>query len=605
MRRHLEGDDYKDRETFRQCKTVWFQAWKYKEEDEILAALIEEILKSIKKDESFINRVKGEVENFTNKIDILKGVGEVAKHFIGLDVNDFLSKPEYKERLGFYDTFQEFFDRVLWAYLNLRPQLTSNEKPDDSKGALIVFIDDLDRCPRPKILKVLETIKLFMDKEGCVFIVGASEEIIERALKDTYPDEEARRFLDKIVQVTFNLPQIHNNEFNGFLSQIDQDARDKIEPHLPYILPTTRNNPRHFKRFLNDLYLMEGIHRKKATGIDYTTLLFWKIVEYEAPGLIKEVKENRATFKTLKDIINKISEKDAATGTWEISEERIKEVQAKSLHRYLENRKLTELIRNLDLSQDQVEQLISLSVIVKGVVETEAEPGGEVEYKPRYRLDEMVEVPAGKFQFGDDKKPVEIAESFYIDVYPVTNQQYEVFIKDKGYQNDNYWSKEGRKWRNEDTITLPRYWDNEKWNQPEHPVVGVSFYEAEAYAQWAKKELPTEQQWERAARGTDGREYPWEGEFDKEKCNTRESGIGKTSRVTLYPNGISPAGCYDMAGNVWEWTESPYDEDRDSFVLRGGSWSYFQEFARCVIRTGGDPDGRFGRVGFRCVRTKG
>ena len=114
----------------------------------------------------------------------------------------------------------------------------------------------------------------------------------------------------------------------------------------------------------------------------------------------------------------------------------------------------------------------------------------------------------------------------------------------------------------------PKFLKNEKWNPPDHPVVGVSWYEADAFARWVGKSLPTEDQWERAARGTDGRRFPWEGKFDTERCNTEESGIGKTTRVTRYPNGISPEGCYDMAGNAWGWTNSKYE--KDTYVLRGG-----------------------------------
>lgn len=94
---------------------------------------------------------------------------------------------------------------------------------------------------------------------------------------------------------------------------------------------------------------------------------------------------------------------------------------------------------------------------------------------------------------------------------------------------------------------------------------------------------------------------PWGDEFDKEKCNTAESGIGKTTRVTRYPNGISPDGCYDMAGNVWEWTASKYDEG--TMVLRGGSWSDVRNDARCAGRNRYISCDRVDNIGFRCVRT--
>jgi formylglycine-generating enzyme required for sulfatase activity len=234
-------------------------------------------------------------------------------------------------------------------------------------------------------------------------------------------------------------------------------------------------------------------------------------------------------------------------------------------------------------------------------------------------LENMVEVPSGKFLYEDEKREENIERSFLIDIYPVTNAQYEKFIRagaytkqeilslpgrwGQGFYREEYWSEEGRKWREENNITQPRYWDDAKWNQPDHPVVGVSYYEAEAYAKWAGKRLPTEKEWEKAARGTDGREYPWGDGFDKDKCNTNESGIGATSRVTRYPNGVSPYGCYDMAGNVWEWTDSWHEEEKQTKVLRGGSWSIGRGFARCAIRPGLNPDSWGFVIGFRCVRS--
>ncbi len=220
---------------------------------------------------------------------------------------------------------------------------------------------------------------------------------------------------------------------------------------------------------------------------------------------------------------------------------------------------------------------------------------------------DMVLIPKGRFLYGDKKEEKEIDYDYYIDVFPVTNGQFREFVDAGGYTDkeilDTYWSKEGREWRQNNSITSPIYWDEPKWNQSDHPVVGVSYYEAEAYAKWAGKRLPTEQEWEKAARGTDGREYPWGDEFDKEKCNTSESGIRGTTRVDRYPNGVSPYGCYDMAGNVWEWTDSWYDEGRDLKVLRGGSWVSFQGYARCAARSRSGPDDGYSNIGFRCART--
>jgi len=114
--------------------------------------------------------------------------------------------------------------------------------------------------------------------------------------------------------------------------------------------------------------------------------------------------------------------------------------------------------------------------------------------------------------------------------------------------------------------------------------------------------LPTEEELEKAARGSFGRRYPWGNEFDPERCNIRESGIEDTTMIGNYPGGESPYRCSDMAGNVWEWTSSYYEEDKEHIVLRGGSWDFLGGFARCAGRIRDFPEDRDNFGGFRCVR---
>jgi formylglycine-generating enzyme required for sulfatase activity len=238
---------------------------------------------------------------------------------------------------------------------------------------------------------------------------------------------------------------------------------------------------------------------------------------------------------------------------------------------------------------------------------------------------EMVRIPAGKFLMGTLEEDLwaiakkysikrkyiarEIprhrvfVQEFEIGKYPVTNFQYRAFVQDTGREP-------------------PGHWKGDKYPEglQDHPVVSVSWYDAEDYCKWLSEKtgksyrLPTEAEWEKAARGTYSREFPWGDEWDVNKCNTRESGTGTTTPVDQYsPDGDSPYGVTDMAGNVWEWCtdwldaykDNPFpDEDYGETykVLRGGSWDHGQVGTRCAYRNWFEPRNRVEDVGFRCVR---
>ncbi|MCB9006407.1 MAG: SUMF1/EgtB/PvdO family nonheme iron enzyme [Ardenticatenaceae bacterium] len=195
---------------------------------------------------------------------------------------------------------------------------------------------------------------------------------------------------------------------------------------------------------------------------------------------------------------------------------------------------------------------------------------------------EMLLIPAGEFLYGEEKE-LKFLPNFWIAKTPVTNAHYAKFVVDIGYKPPVTW------------------WENGKYppKLANHPVVSVSWYDVVAYAQWAGLQLPTEQQWEKAARGQDGREYPWGNEW-RPYCNTLEAGIGATTPVGYYsPFGDSPYGCVDMSGNVCEWTYSWVDEKEKFCVLRGGSFFENQEQSRVTYRGDDGPNYRFDFVGFR------
>jgi formylglycine-generating enzyme required for sulfatase activity len=236
---------------------------------------------------------------------------------------------------------------------------------------------------------------------------------------------------------------------------------------------------------------------------------------------------------------------------------------------------------------------------------------------------EFVEIPAGSFLMGshvgdpvadDDEKPQHelTLDSYWIGKTPVTNAQFRPFVEGDGYTNQDYWTEAGWQWKEEEGIVQPRFWDDTEWNGDDYPVVGISWFEAVAYARWVSAQtgeelrLPTEAEWEKAARGPEGLIWPWGNEWVAGRANSEDARIGKTTPVGSYPDGASPYGVLDMAGNVWEWTATkwrkdyPYtleDEWTEAYLagdavrmIRGGSWMDEQRHVRGANRNFSDYD---------------
>jgi formylglycine-generating enzyme required for sulfatase activity/energy-coupling factor transporter ATP-binding protein EcfA2 len=249
---------------------------------------------------------------------------------------------------------------------------------------------------------------------------------------------------------------------------------------------------------------------------------------------------------------------------------------------------------------------------------------------------DMVLVKGGKFMRGsreddadadsDENPQREIyLDDFWIGKYQITNEEFKEFVDGGGYgkARKKMWSEEGWLWREENEIFEPVYLHDRKRNGSNFPVVGISWYEAEAYANWLSERtghryrLPTEAEWEKAARGTDGFEYPWGEHFDKNLCNSWESELRRTSPVGIYPKGKSPYGCFDMVGNVLEWCSDWYNvdyyanspdrnpkgpPDGADRVFRGCSWLRIAGLCRSADRDPRGPRNRDLNLGFRILR---
>ena len=250
---------------------------------------------------------------------------------------------------------------------------------------------------------------------------------------------------------------------------------------------------------------------------------------------------------------------------------------------------------------------------------------------PRAVLVDMVTIPRGLLKRARGEATTELGVSlevevsaFAVDRYPVTVAAFARFVDEEGYAREELWSEAGWAWRRREAIDRPRFWGEPEWAAylvPNHPVVGVSFYEAEAFATFRGARLPTEAEWERACRGGDGRCYPWGAEWRDDACAMRGVGPRRTLPIGTFAQGESPFGVRDMVGCVWQWCRdiaspdaldrSPVDpcatasDDGEDVqrITRGGAWNTLQWSVHCTARNGYPPTARFSNLGFRCVKS--
>jgi formylglycine-generating enzyme required for sulfatase activity/calcineurin-like phosphoesterase family protein/energy-coupling factor transporter ATP-binding protein EcfA2 len=420
---------------------------------------------------------------------------------------------------------------------------------------------------------------------------------------------EAKQLLKKIFPQTVEAPVEYNRTIDSLFQEIEPRCgllKRPGEGEVEFLHLT-------FQEFLAARHML-------YMDLDYRPFLekpWWEETILLYTGLVNREWKDRANLM-VKEILNRShGDVDILRRLWLLGAKALRDIQAYKRDTDaagLARKKLLEVI-DADAPLDQrVEAGEILGIL------------GD----PRIKEYPMVRVEAGEFTMGGkeygDEKPIHrvYLDEFMMGKYPVTNEEFKVFMEEGGYSSEKYWTKEGWKWKEEEKISGPGYWYDGKWNRPNFPVVGVSWYEAAAYAGWLSQKtgkdyrLPTEAQWEKAARGTDGREYPWGKDFDKKLCNSYECQLGRTSPVGIFAKGESPYGCLDMAGNVWEWCSDWFDQDYyknspdknpmgpkagSGRVLRGGCWLYVARSCRAAYRDDGRPAGRAYGVGFRLLRS--
>ncbi len=664
--------------------TVWFNAWLYSREDALWRALIARVLQGARAFDldpatradlhQLEGRLYGLAEPGGGELALPAGLLPPEAHAslptrMGLEVlrRQLHRAGEDEERLR---ELEALIADVEESYaLTRRDRLVAlddfrrhfeclSRRCIAPRGRLTIFIDDLDRCLPEKAVEVLEAIKLFLDVPGFVFMLGVDRAVIEEGIRVRYAGHKSRlsgaNYLEKIIQIPFSLPPIASNAVETYI-------REETAGNLPDERCETvfsvglEPNPRRIKRTLNVFLLLWRLSQNRETlrdAIKPVRLAKIVIIQQYHPRLFALLTQGPHYLIDLERRFRAVGDARADQQALHLGREfealQTQEISAGPLTEFLNKPLLHQLLtctapdrpdaNFIDLTPAGVREYIYLT---RSAVEEESvtEAAAQLPIEPQ-----LVTIPAGPFLMGTAEAELdEIAAmgvdrdwvknelpqhevtlpAFAISRYAVTNAEFANFVEDGGYTTSAYWSEAGWQQKTAELWSQPRYWEDEKWNHPSQPVVGVSWYEATAYCRWLSAKtgreyrLPTEAEWEKAARGTDGRRYPWGNSWDPARCNNKEGGPGKTTEVGEYPQGDSPFNVGEMVGQIWEWCSTQYAaypyEPRDGRengereevrVLRGGSWydSDPEGVCRCAFRLWNGPRLRGSSGGFRCAR---
>ena len=283
----------------RLVQTVWFDAWKYSDTNSMLASLISEIYNEIEKNNEWANVGVSDYlswKYFKNheKIDKLEIISNLANKLSGgltPDISPFQKSLKYERELPFYESFQKYMQDIL-QYLFVQEK---NGKYTDKNGVLVIFIDDLDRCAPKSIANVLESINLFFDQQGCIFVFGLDLHLISKAIELNYRDYglSGEEYLKKMVQIQFNLPDLRDTDIKTYFEQ-ELPLDDPLRPYIDLIITSSDRNPRKVKQSINSLKLMITLGNQiKGLHIEEELLIKWSILNLVASDFINAIKNDR------------------------------------------------------------------------------------------------------------------------------------------------------------------------------------------------------------------------------------------------------------------------------------------------------------------------
>ena len=609
---------------------VWFDAWKYDKEEQLWRALLLQVLVEIRevvtKDPDVKPEDIQEIEDLAAglyrsiereelgdlKIDwhqLLKGSLETAIH-VGValvpglnivqkvmeDVGSKSIKDDPGLLLGAIERAKTkvYIDHVqsLEQFQNKFQYLVKNYV--HKRGKLVVFIDDLDRCLPEKTISILESLKLFLDVEDCIFILGVDPDVITRAVELKYrsfgsnaADEHTRhqmlingvRYLEKIIQVPFHLPSIEHEQVKTFVETlIEEQNWPNVECTNVFAIGLG-DNPRQVKRAINTFLLLWELAQQKTAAVKPVQLAKLVVIQNiypdlyfvlkQNPRLLYEIEKYYATPKSL-GLRNEADTQASDHAAAFVPPELMAYANDAVLTRLFTAHKDNE--DGLKFSDIKPDDLRSYFTLVGRADSPNIPPAG---MKSKYFEPQVVAV-------GE--------ENIRIGKYPITNIEYQAFVQNKPYHSP--WGK----------LEYPH-------DKGDHPVVFVSWDDAKAYCDWLSEQtgkvyrLPTVEEWNRAAKGPDNHKYPWGDEWNPKNANTKELDKNNTTPVGQFsPQGDSYWGCSDMLGNVWEWIGNWSNENEKKYrILKGCAFDIPGKQDVGKEMNWDKPESKYDNVGFRVV----
>ena len=367
---------------FLPCKTVWFESWRYAKQEEMFVALTDQILRSMSKG-GFLDRLKGKLSDPKQKqFDALGfGYNSIIKILtlgqIDIDPAQYQSNSRFQENWAFYDEFQETLQSLIKDFV--------------SDGRLAIFVDDLDRCIPSKIVQVLEAVKLFLNIDKCVFVLGADTNLVARAVQAHYraenlEDISGEAYLDKIIQVQFPLPPIAPDHMENYIASLS--GIDEAQPYLSFIARSIPTNPRRVKTFLNHIELQWAIlvNSGLTENIEKIRLVEWLILQSVKPEFcdyVKALPDDAARVEAFQEM------QKFATG--ELAPE-----EGSALSRYVEDQELRRILQLGEFGFDEASITLCVHLAPAPKLEAPADDAVETASRPMTREEVLNAVREGR-----------------------------------------------------------------------------------------------------------------------------------------------------------------------------------------------------------------